>query len=130
MRSLGGFILLAGIGVALFVYLPAPVDSGTSLDHMQRVAASRSAQLPPKMFNPVARLGSFSPSIALTMPARRGTRNATVTQVAPTPAPVAGEAQPGWQTVVAVAAPAPATQPTKLAPNDPEARYKLVLDIQ
>src|ERR1700693_79360 len=101
MRSLGGFILLAGIGVALFVYLPAPVDSGTSLDHMQRVAASRSAQLPPKMFNPVARLGSFSPSIALTMPARRGTRNATVAKVepAPAPAPVVAEAQPGLETV-------------------------------
>ncbi len=132
MRSLGGFILLAGIGVALFVYLPAPVDSGTSLDHMQRVAASRSAQLPPKKFTPVARLGSFSPSIALTMPARRGTRNATVAKVEPAPAPVVAEAQPGWPTGVAVAAPAPApaTQPTKLAPNDPEARYKLVLDIQ
>ena len=37
----------------------------------------------------------------------------------------------GWQAVVAVATPAPATpQPTTLAPNDPEARYKLVLDIQ
>ena len=63
MRSLGGFILLAGIGVALFVYLPAPVDSGTSLDHLQRVAASRAAQLPPKKFTPVSRLSSFSPSI-------------------------------------------------------------------
>ena len=61
MRSLGGFILLAGIGVALFVYLPAPVDSGASLDRLQRVAASRSAQLPPAKFTPVSRLGSFSP---------------------------------------------------------------------
>jgi len=43
MRSLGGFVLLAGIGVGLFVYLPAPVDSGTSLDQLQRVA-SRAAQ--------------------------------------------------------------------------------------
>jgi hypothetical protein len=134
MRSLGGFILLAGISVALFVYLPAPVDSGTSLDHMQRVAASRAAQLPPKKFTPVSRLSSFSPSIALAMPARRGTRNATVAKVepAPAPAPVVAEAQPGWQTVVAVAAPAPtqALQSTNLAPSDPEARYKLVLDIQ
>jgi hypothetical protein len=134
MRSLGGFILLAGIGVALFVYLPAPVDSGTSLDHLQRVAASRAAQLPPKKFTPVSRLSAFSPSIALTMPPRRGTRSATVAKVepAPAPAPVVVQAEPGWQTVVAVAAPAPtpALQPTKLAPNDPEARYKLVLDIQ
>jgi len=137
MRSLGGFILLAGIGVALFVYLPAPVDSGTSLDHLQRVAASRAAQLPPpKKFTPVARLSAFSPSIALAMPARRGSRNVAKVEPAPTlapaPAPVVAQAQPGWQTVVSVAAPAPtpALQATKLAPNDPEARYKLVLDIQ
>jgi hypothetical protein len=92
--------------------------------------------MPPKKFTPVSRLSSFSPSIALTMPARRGTRNATVARVepapAPAPAPVVAQAQTGWQTVVAVATPAPtpAQQPTKLAPNDPEARYKLVLDIQ
>jgi len=137
MRSLGGFILLAGIGVALFVYLPAPVDSGTSLGNLQRVAASRAAELPPTKFTPVSRLSAFSPSIALTMPARRGTRNAVAKIERPTaPAPVAAEGQSDWQTVVAVATPAPTTamqapvQPTKLAPNDPEARYKLVLDIQ
>lgn len=137
MRILGGFVLLAGIGVALFVYLPAPVDSGTSLDHLQRVAASRAARLPPKKFTPVSRLSSFSPSIALTMPARRGTRLAKLVAApapAPAPTPVAADAPSGWQTVVAVAAPAaapaPQPQPTTLAPNDPEARYKLVLDIQ
>ena len=26
MRGMGGFVLLAGIGVGLFVYFPAPVD--------------------------------------------------------------------------------------------------------
>ena len=56
MRSLGGFVLLAGIGVGLFVYLPAPVDSGTSLDHVQRVAATRAAELPLTKFTPVSRL--------------------------------------------------------------------------
>ena len=70
MRSLGGFILLAGIGVALFVYLPAPVDSGASLHRLQRVATSRSSQLPPAKFTPASGLGSFSPSVALSMPAR------------------------------------------------------------
>ena len=35
MRSLGGFVLLSGIGVALFVYLPAPVDRGSSLDELR-----------------------------------------------------------------------------------------------
>ena len=58
MRSLGGFILLlAGIGLALFVYLPAPVDS---------IVPSRNAQLSPAKLTPVSRLTSFSPSIALT----------------------------------------------------------------
>ena len=33
MRGLGGFVLLAGIGVGLFVYFPAPVDQNTSLAH-------------------------------------------------------------------------------------------------
>ena len=47
MRSLGGFILLAGMGVAVFVYLPAPVASGPSFEQVQRVA--RIAQLPRKL---------------------------------------------------------------------------------
>ena len=41
MRSLGGFILLAGMGVALFVYLPAPVESGPSFSKFNRRARSR-----------------------------------------------------------------------------------------
>jgi hypothetical protein len=39
MRRLGLLVLLAGIGVALFLYLPAPVDSGSSLDKPQPIAA-------------------------------------------------------------------------------------------
>jgi hypothetical protein len=119
MRTLGGFILLAGIGVALFVYLPAPVDSGASFHRLQRVAAS----LPPAKFTPASGLGSFSPSVALSMPARRGPH---LTTAAPAPASQP-DAQTGWQTtVVSAATPAP----TELAPRDPDARYKLVLDIQ
>jgi putative peptidoglycan binding protein len=62
-------------------------------------------------------LGAFSPSIAL----------ATV----PAPA-VTTEAPSDWQTTVAIAAPAPtpAALPKTLSPTDPDARYKLVLDIQ
>ena len=131
MRSLGGFILLAGIGVALFVYLPAPVDSGASLHRLQRVATSRSSQLPPAKFTSPSGLGSFSPSVALSMPAaRRGPGLATAASApAPQPAqaPIASDAQTGWQTtVVSAATPAP----TELAPRDPDARYKLALDIQ
>ena len=43
MRGLGGFVLLAGIGVGLFVYFPAPVDRDTSLEQAQRVMATRVA---------------------------------------------------------------------------------------
>ncbi len=128
MRGLGGFILLAGIGVALFVYLPAPVDRAKSLNPLQRVAAPRAPLLPP------ARLTSLSPSLALSMPAQRGSRLAGLeTTAASAPAlrpaqpPIAGDAQTDWQTtVVSAATPAP----TELAPRDPAARYKLVLEIQ
>ena len=131
MHSLGGITLLAGIGVALFLYLPAPVDSGASLDRLQRVAALRSARLPPANFTPVSRLGSFSPSIALSMPAARRGRRLSTAASAPVPqpaqAPIASDAQTGWQTtVVSAATPAP----TELTPRGPDARYKLVLDIQ
>ena len=128
MRSLGGFMLLAGIGVALFVYLPAPVDSGASLHRLQRVATSRAAQLPPAKFTPGP--GSFSPSVALSMPVRRGPRLATAAPApAPQPAqaPIASDAQTGWQTTVVSAA---TPTPTGLAPRNPDARYKLALDIQ
>jgi len=131
MRSLGGFILLAGIGVALFLYLPAPVDSGASLDRLQRVAALRSARLPPANFTPVSRLGSFLPTVALSTPARPEPHLASLeATAAPATAPQpaqAPNAQTGWQTsVVSAATPAP----TGLTPRDPDARYKLVLDIQ
>ncbi len=119
MRSLGGLILLAGIGVALFVYLPAPVDS----------AALRSAQLPSAKLTPVSRLGRFSPSIALSASTRLGPRLAGLetTSTAALRVAMANDAHTGWQTtVVSAATPAP----TELAPRDPDARYKLVLDIQ
>ena len=126
MRSLGGFILLAGMGVALFVYLPAPVESGPSFEQVQR--AARVAQLPQR-FKPVARLSAFSPLIALTIPARRGTRVAKL-DPAPAPMPVATDAPSGWQTVVAATPTSTPPQPTTLVPRDPDNRYKLVLDIQ
>jgi hypothetical protein len=119
MRSLGGFILLAGIGVAVFVYLPAPVDS----------AALRSAQLVSAESAPVSRLSRFSPSIALSVPAPRAPRLAGLefAAAAALQAAIANDAQTGWQTTV-VSAGNPA--PTVLTPRDPDARNKLVHDIQ
>ncbi len=138
MGSLGIVILLAGIGVGLFLYLPAPVNRGSSLDKLQRVAAPRDLQAP-SHFNPVAQLGAFSPSIGPTMPARGGTGNYADTTHTPPPTAATAPASPtpaaerqfGWQTVVSAAsATTPAVLPRTLSPTDPDARYKLVLDIQ
>ena len=120
MRSLGALVLLAGIGVAVFVYLPAPVDRGRSLDELRRAATAPDVQLPPSRLTPIVRLSAFSPSIALATPPAAALR------------PVTTKAPFGWQTTVAVAAPAPtpAVLPKTLSPTDPDARYKLVLDIQ
>ena len=92
MRSLGGLTLLTGIGVALFVYLPTPVDSGAALDRLQRIVASRFAQLPRAKVTLVSRLGAFSPSIALSMPAQSEPRHAGHETTA-APAPVSGPSQ-------------------------------------
>ena len=114
MRTLRVFMLLAGIGVALFVYLPAPTSR-----ELQRAATVPDVQPPPSRFAPGARLSAFSPAIALPTAAAAG----------PTPDT---KAQPIWQTTVAVAAPAPTlgVLPKTLSETDPGARYKLVLDIQ
>jgi peptidoglycan hydrolase-like protein with peptidoglycan-binding domain len=131
MRSLGGIILMAGIGVALFVYLPAPVGSSSSFDRLQRVAASRSPM--PSSAKPVSasRLSSFSPSI--TLPTRISPALASLETTAasaatspPAQASAAHDASSWQTTVVSAATPAP----TELTPRDPDARYKLVLDIQ
>ncbi len=135
VRNVGGFILLAGIGVALFVYLPAPVDSGASRDRLGRLAFTGSVWLLPAKFAPVSRLGSFSPADALSMPVRREPRLVSLeTKAAPAPATpqraqasLASEGQRSWQTtVISTATPAL----TELTPRNPDARYELVLDIQ
>jgi hypothetical protein len=131
MRGFGALILLTGISVAVFVYLPTPVDSGATLKRLQSIIASRFAQQPRAKVTLVSRVGAFSPSIALLMPARSEPRPADLeTTVAPTPvsepsqAPIAGEM--GWQTIVSTTTQAP----VELTPRDPSARYKLVVEIQ
>lgn len=138
MRSLGGFVLLAGIGVGLFVYFPAPVDSGTTLEQAKRAAESpieRAATSKPATSRAAtSRLAAFSPSTPLTAAriANRRTRPAPiVTAAAPQPAPTnaAPVAAQGWQVAVT---PTPVTPVGTIAldPNDPDSRYKLVVDIQ
>ena len=119
MRSLGGFVLLAGIGFGLFVYLPAPVNSDTSLDQARRLAAARAAQARVSVANAKQAARSFAPGVSLSAIAR-GRAPAPAAQTA---------ALNGWPAAVTVAAVNAQGQPA-LAPNDPDSRYKLVVDIQ
>lgn len=132
MRSFGGLTLLTGIGVALFVYLPTPLDSAALLDRLQRGVALH-AQKPRAKVTLTSRLGAFSPSIALSMTGRSEPRYADLeTTAAPAPAsepshaPIASDAQMGWQTIVSTKT----AVPIELTPRDPASRYKLVLKIQ
>ncbi len=133
MRSIGGLTLLTGIGVALFVYMPTPVDSAALLDRLQRVVGLRYASMPVANVAIASRLGAFSPSIALSMIVPREPRRAGLeTAAAPAPGsersqvPIARDAPMGWETIVSTTKPAP----SELTPRDPRARSKLVLEIQ
>ncbi len=126
MRGLGGFVLLAGIGVGLFVYFPAPVDYDTSLERAKSALAARLAVRETRRVQasvPAAssRVAAFSPGQAL------ATSQQTVrVAAAPAVAPAARvEAIASWPTQVVAATPS-----GPLAPTDPEGRYKLVVDIQ
>ena len=114
MRRLGLLVLLAGIGVALFLYLPAPVDSGSSLDKPRPQWAARDSELRPDTIPSGQVEVSRNPAPA------------------PTSAPVTAEVPSTWKTAVSVEAPTttPAVVPKTLSPTDPNARYKLVLEIQ
>lgn len=136
MRSLGGFVLLAGIGVGLFVYFPAPVDRSTTLEEATRANnaersveaqnrdATRGAALAPAT-QPVSRISSFAPSMALSAPQRR-TRTAATPAVPAQPTTSAAriETISNWQTTVDGAGSG------ALEPTSPDSRYKLVVDIQ
>jgi hypothetical protein len=133
MRGLGGFVLLAGIGVGLFVYFPAPVDRDTSLEQAKRVVADRVASREVRKTStttrktPAAtsRLSSFSPAAPLAAPSR-----VAAAAIAPPLAPASKiEPVPSWQTNVVPTAGVGGPSGS-LDPTDPESRYKLVVDIQ
>lgn len=133
MRSLGGLVLLSGIGVGLFVYLPAPVDYGTSLDQVHRAATARSTRQPaPTQTRSGSR--SFSPGISLTSvePSGAGSKHrASVKVVRPaTTAHVQGASLSGWQTALAATGATLQTQTQEIKPTDPKSRYKLVVELQ
>jgi hypothetical protein len=130
MRSLGGLVLLAGIGVGLFVYLPAPGDSSLSLEAAQREAEQRAAAQqrieqssrvadadavvspPTRSFAPKISLASFHPS---------GSRVA-VLRATHSPA---REVSGGWQ-----AAASGTLAQTSAAVGKPQTRYELIVEIQ
>lgn len=115
MRSLGAFVLLAGIGVGLFVYLPAPVDRGTTLKEARRVSAERSDEMIAARLasdaRPGARVASFSPGVVLKPRQPAGNSPAAAARV---------ETVSNWQTNVS----------SDIDATDPDDRYKLVVDIQ
>ncbi len=117
MRSLGGLILLAGIGVGLFVYLPAPVNRETSLETSWRpVATSTTAQKQPLTAHSAVEPGvrSFSPKISLAAVARD------------IPSVVRPVASGGWETTSATID----NQYHSLEPTNPESRYQLIVNLQ
>ncbi len=127
MRGLGGFVLLAGIGVGLFVYFPAPVDRDTTLQEAKRAVservAARSATVVAQSTATVApNVSRFSPALTLAVPQPKQETAAASTQAAAKVESVAN-----WQTNVAPVATSPSGT---LEPTDPESRYKLVVDIQ
>jgi hypothetical protein len=149
MRSLGGFVLLAGIGVGLFVYLPAPVDGSLSLAQIGDIdtpAGAKSTQIKSthitlpaettaarptrsvgeESYHGGLRLRSFSPNVALANFVQTAAVPAAVPAGADTV--VSSDASGAWQAVVAPSA--GTAQSASLAPHDESTRYKLITDIQ
>ncbi len=117
MRTFSGLVLLAGLGVGLFVYLPAPVDRDTSLQNAQRsgtstVAKQRERVVAASEAQPALR--SFSPGVSLVAMAHDTVPSVT------RPDPLGG-----WRTTSASD-----PQYRTLEPTNPESRYRLVVDIQ
>jgi len=141
MRSLGGFVLLAGIGIGLFVYLPSPVDPNASLKNAQRLWAEPNRSGMPSPIPITSR--SFAPHISLAnvtppvpRPAERlasNTNNAVrAAATAPASAPVVRATVAGWQPFVTTRAVAikSGSGAASLKPRDPTSRYKLVVELQ
>ncbi|MEE8099398.1 MAG: peptidoglycan-binding domain-containing protein [Hyphomicrobium sp.] len=141
MRSLGGFVLLAGIGVGLFVYLPTPVDRHTSLENVQRLWTKSDRLNIPALAPAVSR--SFSPNLSLaklTPPEPRRAkrsesstaRGARAAVTAPAPMLAVHRTVMSWQPVVSATAVAikSGSGAASLKPKDSTSRYKLVVEIQ
>ena len=141
MRSLGPFVLLAGIAVGRFVYMPAPVDRDVSLENAQRLWAQEKRLNIPAAIPATSR--SFSPHIATAKltstkrgrsePPASSTGHAVQAAItAPAPLRAAHTTVIGWQAVVTNASRTikSGSGAASLKPKDPTSRYKLVVEIQ
>jgi hypothetical protein len=130
MRSLGGLVLLTGIGVGLFVYWPAPVDRDTSLEHVRRAAAERAAeQTTVKAKTVVAGARTFSPGVSLAS-VGAGHRNSKTAVRPKKVRHVQGAPLSGWQTALASTGASLKTQARALEPMDARSRYELTVALQ
>ena len=136
MRGLGGFVLLAGIGVGLFVYFPAPVDRDTSLEQAQarRRRPHRHARGAQDFHHRAQSTGRIlAPCQLLARSAARRSAAQVACRRSSNAPPLAAatkiEPVPSWQTNVVPTAGVGGPSGS-LDPTDPESRYKLVVDIQ
>ncbi len=140
MRSLGAFVLLAGVGVGLFVYLPPPVDRDISLENAQRLWAQANRSSIPSAIP--ATSGSFSPHAALanlTPPKSRRAEQQSASSAVNDVRTAVAVATPalrttvtGWQPIVSITDGAikSGSGAASFKPKDPTSRYKLVVEIQ
>lgn len=141
MRSFGAFVLLAGIGVGLFIYLPAPVDSDISLEKAQRFSKRQELSKVALPISAAFRLVSSQLKLAdgesrealgpeeATSSTRKSSQTADVARASP---PVLGTTLTGWRTNVTttLGQTRSGSAFTSLKPKSPTDRYKLVVKIQ
>lgn len=138
MRGLGGFVLLAGVGVGLFVYFPAPVDSGTTLQQATQALAARHSieadtaraaathhQPVPRFVAAGSRVGAFAPALSLVSPNSVAAMPALPVRAARIQKASLSPAD-GWATDLSPAV----ADDGALTPSDADARYRLIVDIQ
>jgi len=135
----GAFVILAGIGIGLFVKLPAPVDREAWLENAHRLWNEINRSTIPSAIPATSR--SFSPKFALAnlkkplphhaeRPSSSTVKGVHAAVTAPTPA--LRTTVKGWQPVVANTSGTikSGSGAASLKPKDPTSRYKLVVEIQ
>ncbi|MGI9403370.1 MAG: hypothetical protein ACR2OF_02530 [Hyphomicrobium sp.] len=135
----GACVILAGIGIGLFVNMPAPVDREAWLENAQRLWNEKNRSSIRSAIPATSR--SFSPKFALAnlqiRPPHRAERPSSSTvkgvhAAVTTPTPALRTTVTGWQPVVTNAAGTikSGSGAASLKPNNPTSRYKLVVEIQ